>query len=101
MNASPYPRKARIELTVAPLGGFVLSVFLRPIPEELFQIMLPPGTVLQSRYRIVRQLGRGGMGTVYEAVDQRFGSSVAVKQTTVQGEVLLKAFEREEDLGEQ
>src|SRR5947209_8413977 len=32
--------------------------------------MITPGTILQGRYRVVRQLARGGMGTVYEAVDQ-------------------------------
>jgi serine/threonine protein kinase len=32
--------------------------------------MLAPNTILQNRYRVVRELGHGGMGTVYEAVDQ-------------------------------
>ena len=35
-------------------------------------------------YRIVRQLGRGGMGTVYEAVHGETGESVAVKLLSAQ-----------------
>ena len=47
--------------------------------------MLAPDTVLQQRYRIVRAIGQGGMGAVYEARDQRLRSTVAVKETLVQG----------------
>jgi serine/threonine protein kinase len=44
--------------------------------------VLSPNIVLQNRYRVVRQLGQGGMGTVYEAVDQRLSSVVAIKEVT-------------------
>jgi len=33
--------------------------------------MLSPNTILQNRYLVVRKLGEGGMGAVYEAIDQR------------------------------
>lgn len=57
--------------------------------------MLAPETVLQNRYRVVRKIGQGGMGAVYEAVDQRFNSTVALKQNLVSDPRLGKAFERE------
>ena len=41
---------------------------------------LRPGDVLLCRFRIVRWLGNGGMGDVYEALDAQLSETVALKR---------------------
>ena len=52
--------------------------------------------MIQNRYLVVQLIGKGGMGEVYLAVDQRLGSAIALKRTYfANDEMLGNAFERE------
>jgi tetratricopeptide (TPR) repeat protein/predicted Ser/Thr protein kinase len=51
-------------------GGIVSSTEL---------VQLSPGTSIGSRYEIVRLLGQGGMGAVYQAHDKELERQVAIK----------------------
>ncbi|NNE66304.1 MAG: protein kinase [Pyrinomonadaceae bacterium] len=66
--------------------------------------MLKEGEILRERYRVIGRLGQGGMGAVYEAHDNVFDTSVALKEVvldlssaadTKAQELAQAAFERE------
>lgn len=68
---------------------------------------LPKGTVLQGRYEIIRTVGIGGMGAVYQARDKRFTKVArlcAVKEMINSApdphlrELSIKNFEREANI---
>jgi len=57
-----------------------------------------PEQVVAGRYRIIRTIGRGGMGEVYEAEDLELGGRVALKTIRAEAaaqETLLWRFRRE------
>src|ERR1035441_3593911 len=56
---------------------------------------MPPGQILAGRYRIVRPIGAGGMGEVYEAEDLDLGARVAVKTMRLDDEDSLSRFKHE------
>ncbi|MFO0669760.1 MAG: serine/threonine-protein kinase [Polyangiaceae bacterium] len=49
---------------------------MRPVPNES---RIPVGQVLVGKYRVTREIGRGGMAAVYEAEHLALGKKVAVK----------------------
>ncbi|WP_437956942.1 protein kinase [Sorangium sp. So ce119] len=55
---------------------------------------LEAGTVVANRYRIIRQLGRGGMGEVFAAENIRTGRQVAIKLLRADSKAKSSAAER-------
>ena len=49
------------------------------VPPTLFEHPFEPGDLLDGRFRIVREVAQGGMGIVYEAVDQKLERRIALK----------------------
>ncbi|MBL8920005.1 MAG: serine/threonine protein kinase [Myxococcaceae bacterium] len=67
------------------------------VPASDSQPLLPAGQIVGGRYRIERRLGRGGNGSVFEAVDQQLNRQVAVKVLHASEEVARRRMLDEAD----
>jgi tetratricopeptide (TPR) repeat protein len=71
---SKFCKTCATSLTPTPDAGATLTQTLtRPIEE------LSPGALFAGRYQIIEDLGQGGMGHVFKALDTRTGEKIAVK----------------------
>ena len=64
---SPHPKEAKL----CPVTGLAIAA-KRPGG-------LSPGDILDGKYQVTREIGRGAMGVVYEAMHKALGRRVAVK----------------------
>jgi len=93
-----------LSTVLAPLKDTVVSVFTKakrtgPATTQAVATAQPAsvagnaGGLIRGQYEISRQIGQGGMGTVYEGTDRSLGRRVAIKK--MRDELRVNARERD------
>ena len=80
------PPPSSSEMTMADIAALPSSARTSaaspaPISDNALRLsqLFPPGTLLGARYQILKVLGEGGMGAVYQARDQELDRIIALK----------------------
>ena len=83
MSGRPEEREGSASGAVRPgtLTGILRELAQTPAPAlgERWEQTLRPGALVAGRFELVREIGRGGFGVVYEARDRELGRPVAFK----------------------
>lgn len=73
-------RKAYILIGSLAVGVFILMQLLRALRVGEKTAAAPPGGLMNNQFLMVRQVGEGGMGIVYEGYDRALKRKVAIKR---------------------
>ena len=99
MSTNPCPKCNTPNRSSARFCANCGEALLSDIPQEMNvpprSTALKQGEILQNRYRIERELGRGGFGAVYRSWDQNLNKACALKENLSTTPEAQRQFRRE------